>query len=203
MASGALLILDYSGEGSLLAQSAFDMHRWSTITLLGDGDDAKPWRYAGTLDRASQHADACTDIAVAHRNNRDRLALLNTWKETLALATVVNPSAAVSRFAALAPGVVVLADAVVNISAALDVGTLVHERATVDHDCNLHAGALIDADAHLAGGVSVGECATVGHRANVIQGVAIGADAWVDAHSAVIRDVPDGGHVAGVPAKVR
>lgn len=46
----------------------------------------------------------------------------------------------------------------------------------------------------------IGEKVTIGDRVTVLDGVAIGAGAFVESGSLVIRDIPPGSRVAGVPA---
>ena len=69
---------------------------------------------------------------------------------------------------------------------------------------------VMDSDFHVVGDpdrmpeprpVSIGDGARIGHRAVILPGVSIGANALVDAGAVVSHPVPDGGHVAGVPAK--
>jgi acetyltransferase-like isoleucine patch superfamily enzyme len=51
------------------------------------------------------------------------------------------------------------------------------------------------------GEARVGERSWVGAGATLIQGISIGADVTVGAGAVVIRDVPDGQTVVGVPAR--
>lgn len=49
---------------------------------------------------------------------------------------------------------------------------------------------------------SIGDRVTLGDRVTVLDGVAIGTGAFVEAGSLVVRDVPPGSRVAGVPARL-
>jgi acetyltransferase-like isoleucine patch superfamily enzyme len=49
--------------------------------------------------------------------------------------------------------------------------------------------------------VTIGDGARIGLGASILRGVRVGAGAIVDPRAVVTRDVPDGGHVGGVPAK--
>ncbi len=72
---------------------------------------------------------------------------------------------------------------------------------SVDHEVSIGAFAHIAPGASLAGYVTVGDGALVGVGASVTPGRTIGAWSTVGAGSAVVRDVPPGATVAGVPAK--
>jgi UDP-perosamine 4-acetyltransferase len=53
----------------------------------------------------------------------------------------------------------------------------------------------------LSGGVTVGSETHVGVGATVIHGVGIGRSVLIGAGSVVVKDVPDGSKVSGVPAR--
>ena len=117
------------------------------------------------------------------------------------LETIVHPAATVSPSARLSPGCFLAAGAVVNAEASLEAGVIVNTGASVDHDCRIGLAAHIAPGARLCGHVEVGARALVGTASAVIPKVRIGADAVVGAGSAVTGDVPDGGRVAGSPAR--
>jgi UDP-perosamine 4-acetyltransferase len=113
----------------------------------------------------------------------------------------VHPSAFVSERAETGAGLTVMAQAAVNAGTRVGHNVVVNTGALVEHDCVLADHVYVATGARLAAGVHVDEGAHVGVGASVVQAVTIGAGAVVGAGAAVIRDVPPGTVVAGVPAK--
>lgn len=118
-----------------------------------------------------------------------------------AFASVLHPSAIVSRHALAAPGVQIMAGAVVQAGAGIGENTIVNTGATVDHDCRIGAHVHLAPGVTLCGNVQVGDETHVGAGATVIQGVRIGARCTVAAGAVVLQDAADGTTVAGVPAR--
>ena len=107
----------------------------------------------------------------------------------------VDPTAVIHRGAVVFAGVVVQPDSLVGEHAILNTGC------TVDHDCQVGAFAHVGPGVHLCGGVSVGVGALLGVGAVVSPGVRIGDWAVLGAGAAVLKDVPEGATVVGVPAE--
>jgi UDP-perosamine 4-acetyltransferase len=116
--------------------------------------------------------------------------------------TVIHPAAWVSPWAKLGAGCQLFAGGVVNAGARLGVNVIVNTGAIVEHDCVIGDHAHIATGACLAGAVEVGEGAHVGSGAAVRQQLRIGRHAVVGTGAVVVKDVPEGVVVAGVPARV-
>lgn len=119
----------------------------------------------------------------------------------LALPALVHPAALVSPSARIGDGAQVMARASVGPLAAIGALAVVNTAAVVEHDCVVEDGAHIAPGAVLCGTVRVGAGALVGAGAVVAPGRRLGAGAVAGAGAAVVRDVPPGAVVAGVPAK--
>ncbi|ABQ28230.1 acetyltransferase [Geotalea uraniireducens] len=116
-------------------------------------------------------------------------------------ATVVHPSAVIASDAELAEGAQIMAGAVIQAGASIGMNSIVNTRAAVDHDCRIGAGVHIAPGVTLSGDVRVDDDVHIGTGATVIQGVHISGKSVVGAGSVVLRDVPGGVTVYGVPAR--
>lgn len=114
---------------------------------------------------------------------------------------LVHPSATLLSGVVIGPGAQVCARAILGLNVQIDADVIVNTGASLDHDCHIGEHATVAPGVNLAGRVTVGSGAEVGIGATVIQGISIGVGALVAAGATVIRDVPDGGRVAGVPAR--
>ena len=190
----------------MVADAALVSGRWEKVAFLDDKftvlRTVLGLPVLAGLEAAAAHIQDYPDLVVAVGNNRLRVELLKKFSGLgFALPPVLHPAATVSRFASLAPGVVVFAGSVVNAGSFVGLGAIINTGVTVDHDCVLGDGAHLSPGVHLAGEVRIGEFSWIGIGASVIQGIAIGADVIVGAGAAVIAPLPDNVTAAGVPAR--
>lgn len=142
------------------------------------------------------------EFIVAIGDNRAReAAFASCLARGLDPTEMVHPTAIVLGGAHIGAGSQVCAGAVVGVDARIGTDVIINTLASVDHDAELGDHSFVAPGAHLGGSVVVGEGAWVGLGAAVREGLRIGARATVAAGAVVIRDVPVGGRVAGVPAR--
>ena len=111
------------------------------------------------------------------------------------ICVVIAPDAVIE------PGCMICAGAVVGTGARIGAHTILNTGCTVDHDCVVGPLCHVAPGANLAGTVTLGRGVFVGIGACVIQGRTLGDWATAGAGAAVIRDVPEGATVVGVPAR--
>lgn len=203
--SRRLALLGASGHGKVVADLA-ELAGWDPVVFF---DDAWPsvqrnahWPVAGdsgALRAALAEFDGVV-VAIGHCPTRWRCqqALAQAGAR---LATLVHPSAVVSRHAQLGEGTVVMAGAVVQAGASIGPAGIINTGATVDHDVQLGPAVHVAPGAHLSGQVSVGAQSWIGVGAAVRQGIRIGELAMVGAGAVVVAEVADGATVVGNPAR--
>jgi sugar O-acyltransferase (sialic acid O-acetyltransferase NeuD family) len=116
-------------------------------------------------------------------------------------ATVIHPSATVSRLAQVGRNVLIMAGVVITSNAVIGDHACILPNTVIHHDVVVSAWSLIGSAVSIAGGTVVGENCYVGSGSSIIQGVRLGERCLVGLGSNVIRDVPSGSKVGGNPAK--
>jgi sugar O-acyltransferase (sialic acid O-acetyltransferase NeuD family) len=121
--------------------------------------------------------------------------------EGLHPVTLAHPSAQIAANATIGEGCQLMAGAIVNPEARLGRQCIINTNACVDHECILDDGVELAPGATLCGIVHLEMNVWVCAGATILPRINIGADSIVGAGAVVIRDVPAGVTVVGVPAE--
>jgi len=79
-------------------------------------------------------------------------------------------------------------------------GVVVSRKARIGENCRIHAG--VNVGEHRGSAPSIGDDVYLGPGAKVVGGVKVGNRAVVGANAVVVKDVPAGVTVGGVPARI-
>jgi len=123
---------------------------------------------------------------------KDKGFVFYTTKHTSAL---IHPSVTIDE------GTQVMAGAIIQPLSKIGKNVILNTGSIIEHDCQIGNHCHIAPGATLGGGVVVGDGSFIGLGAKILPKVIIGKNVTVGAGSVVIRDIPDGTTVAGVPAK--
>lgn len=209
-----IILLGAGGAAIELAEALIEAARGGAgIQVLGFLDDDPHARglpeaglggRLGALDDAHRFSDASFMLAVvSHRNMRAREAIIARLGLTAdRFHTFVHPSAQISPSAQLAPGVAVMASALVGPRVRIDAHAWVSMGCCIGHDSLIGARTVIAPRATVSGRVRVGDGAYVGAAAAIAPDLAIGARSLVGIGSVVIDPVAEGAMVFGNPARV-
>ncbi len=117
-------------------------------------------------------------------------------------ATVLHPTARVSRRSQVGAGSFLSAGVVVAAQARIGSHVIVNRGVLVGHDTVVGDYVTLSPGANVAGAVSIGAGSYVGMGAIVLDRVRIGEGAVIGAGAVVTKDVPDRVEVMGIPARV-
>jgi sugar O-acyltransferase (sialic acid O-acetyltransferase NeuD family) len=120
--------------------------------------------------------------------------------------TLVHPRTEMSEYVELGPGTVICAGCTLTTNVALGRHVQINLDCTIGHDVRMDDYATLAPGVHISGWVHIGRRAYLGTGACVINGTAksplvIGEDAVIAAAACVVRTVPPGITVWGVPAR--
>lgn len=116
------------------------------------------------------------------------------------LATIIAPSAYVSKHAKIGAGTVIMHNALVNSDAKVGFGCIINTAAIIEHEvevgdfCHISTGTIIN------GGSKVMSYSFVGSQSVVNQSVRIGGRCIIGAGSVVISDIEANSVAVGTPA---
>jgi sugar O-acyltransferase (sialic acid O-acetyltransferase NeuD family) len=196
------------GHARVVIEELLGSAEFEVVGLIDDFP-ANADRHIGSLTVVGSHADlgrlrtdGVEGVVLGFGAAQGRALVVAALHEAgLTLPILTHSTAHVASSARLAPGVQVLARAIIGPGAQLGRGVLVNSGAIVEHDGVIGDCAVIDPGVVLAGRVTIGEAVEVGAGAVVLPDVEIGAQAVVGAGAVVTRSVPDGETVVGVPAR--
>ena len=194
----------------LLAEEIFD--------LVGDIPGYEVAAFIENFDRARCGKElegrpvVWIDDAGAYAKNHLALCALSTTKRRgyceqaaacgFKFATLVHPTARVSKRARLGEGTFISALAAVATRTTLGRCVFVNRGALIGHHTTIGDYCTIQPGANVAGAITMGEQTYVGMGAVVRERRKIGAGCVIAAGAVVVDDMPDHVQVMGVPARV-
>ena len=214
-----LLLVGGGGHATVVAEAARAGHRAGA----GAGTGAGPIHPAGVLDDHERPRVCAADEPLERLGTLGDFAAVVTGHDGWILALgdvalrrgvldaigtcpvpalrVVHPASVRSGSATIDAGAFIGPGAIVQAGASVGPHAIVNSGAIVEHDCRVGANSHLGPRSTIGGGVTVGRDVLVGLGACVLPGVRVGAGSVIGAGAVVIRDVPEGARVVGVPAR--
>ncbi len=200
-----LAILGAGGHGKIAADIAeqlgwnihfFDLN-FPKISSCG------VWDIVGDETSLIKHATKYNAVFVAIGNNDIRAKKQLEFKKLgFVITSLVSPSATLSEHVDIGEGVLIVANACVNIGTKISDGVIINTGANIDHDNHIGKFSHISPGVNLAGEVNIGEHCWVGIGSSIIHQITVGDNVMVGAGTVIINNVPDNVTVVGCPARI-
>ena len=193
-------------------KSVIDVAESAGYTILGIlerpeevGKKVLSYEVIGTDDDMAKYVDRAEFIVTVGQIKSPNLRIkLHKMIEQAGgkLATIVAPTAHVSKYAQLGVGTVIMHQAVVNADAKIGKGCIINTFANIEHDvvigdyCHISTGAMVNGGATIADGTFLGSQSVVNQCIKIERGGVIAS------LSVVNKDITEKGIYAGNPAKL-
>ncbi len=203
--SRPLLIFPCNGNGIEALDGLGEA--WHCIGFVDDtpAKQAQACMGASVYGRAAfEHAPDAAVLAVpggpaSFRNRRAVIESLGLDERRF--ATVIHPSASVSRNARIGHNVLIMAGVVITSNAVIGDHVCVLPNSVVHHDSVVGAWSLIGSNVTVAGAVQIGENCYVASGSTLKNGLRLGAGCLIGLGSNVLSDVAPMATVVGNPAR--
>lgn len=208
-----VIIVGCGGTGREVAEAIEDINslgrKWNLIGFLDDDPQKHGREYNGypVLGSINTAADYPTSNFVMVLGSHRDLSLTKRVLDRLSLdgsrfATIIHPTAKVSKYTKLGAGTVILQACVITPNARIGKHVLMLFGAHIGHDCIVDDYVVIAPNAVLAGGVCIREGCYIGANATILQKTTIGPWSCVGMGAAVLSDVGPNSTVVGNPARL-
>lgn len=182
------------GLGREICETAMVLGSWDEIVFIDDfnQEEIHGIRRMSYNDFRSGISEKDAEIVIALGEPTHKKGLREkVEKDGYSLATVIHPSANISRFSRLGKGMIVRAQAVVSVDTFIGDNVTIMEHTYIGHDVTIGCDSQVSANVSIGGNVSIGSSTFIGAGVSIKERINIGSDVVVGMGAIVLDDISD------------
>lgn len=204
----SLLIVGDGGQGRVVLDTVLEYYDYEKVSFLVNyypENKISGFDYYIEKEVELQELLKEFDVAiVALGDNITRFKKATELKKKgFSLATIIHPTAFISKTAKVGEGTYIGANAVINTNASVGKNCIINTSAIIEHDCIIGDNVHISPNVALGGTTQIGDLSWICIGACIINNIVIGSNVVVAAGSSVINNFKSDVMVAGAPAIVK
>ncbi len=200
-----LFIYGAGGLGKEILTLVRALDTWEVAGFIDDASSAASVKGIRVVGGASTIADLQPEnaLVIAIGDPSAKNQIVKSIAREITWPVLVHPSAIIQdrESVALGAGTIVCAGAILTTDITVGAHVLINLNATVGHDTVVGSFTSVMPGVNIAGEVRIGERVLLGSGCNIRNRVTVGNDARVGMGAVVLKDVPEGKTVVGVPAR--
>lgn len=130
-----------------------------------------------------------------------RKKIVNKLPANTEFATIIHPSAVISRWVEIGPGSIITAGTIITCNVKIGSHAHLNLHTTIGHDCNIGDYFTTTPGTNISGNCRFGNNVYLGTNSSVRQGVEIGDDVTIGMGGVVVKDILEPGVYIGNPVK--
>ncbi len=113
----------------------------------------------------------------------------------------ISKNAWLSNMVSIGEGVIIYPGVSINYETVIEDFVIMNMNCAIGHNCHILKYCALAPGVNLAGFTKIEECVDVGIGVSTRQNILIGANAVIGGQTMVVKNIPPGSRVAGVPAR--
>lgn len=202
MPSLNLYIYGAGGMADVVADTA-QLLGWRILAFVDDTPTAPQIHFGiNVVSKLPPPEEADNQVICAIGDCDARLRICESLRQCgYHLATLIHPSAVVSRRAQLAAGVFIAAGAVIDPNVVIHEYTIINNNAVISHGTHIGKACHIAPQSAISGNCQIGDAVWLGIGSKIIERITIDKRAFIGAGAVVVRNISANTVAYGVPAK--